>query len=68
MARDAAGGASRPSQPLTFTTTSPAASSCTVRFVNTNDWGNGYVASIDITNNTATPVSGWTLTFGWPTA
>jgi hypothetical protein len=68
VARDAAGGASRPSQPLTFTTTSPAASSCTVRFVNTTDWGNGYVASIDITNNTTTPIAGWTLTFSWPTA
>ena len=68
VARDAAGGASRPSLPLTFTTTSPAASSCTVRFLNTNDWGNGYVASIDITNNTASPVTGWTLTFTWPTA
>jgi hypothetical protein len=67
LARDAAGGLSRSSPPLTFTTTGPAASSCTVRFVNTTDWGNGYIGSVDITNNAATAVSGWTLAFAWPT-
>jgi hypothetical protein len=67
LARDAAGGVSRPSVPVTFTTTSPAAAGCTVRFANTNDWGNGYVGSIDITNNTAAAVTGWTLAFTWPT-
>jgi hypothetical protein len=67
VARDTAGGVSRPSSPLTFTTTSPAAAGCTVRFANTTDWGNGYVGSIDITNNTASAVAGWTLAFTWPT-
>jgi hypothetical protein len=67
VARDAAGGSSRPSLPLTFTTTSPAASGCTVRFANTNDWGNGYVGSIDVTNNGSAAMTGWTLTFTWPT-
>lgn len=67
LARSASGALSWSSPPLTFTTGSPAQSTCTVRFANTNDWGNGYVGSIDITNNAATPVSGWTLAFTWPT-
>jgi cellulase/cellobiase CelA1 len=53
--------------PLKFTTTGPASSGCTVRFVDVNDWGNGYVGSVDVTNNTAGAVTGWTLTFTWPT-
>jgi hypothetical protein len=56
------------SLPVTFRTTSPAGAACTVRFADTNDWGNGYVGSIDITNNAAGPVAGWTLTFTWPTS
>jgi hypothetical protein len=67
LARSATGALSWSSPPLTFTTGSPAESTCTVRFANTNDWGNGYVGSIDITNNAATAVSGWTLAFTWPT-
>jgi hypothetical protein len=38
-----------------------------VRLSDTNDWGNGFVGSIDITNNGAAAVNGWTLTFAWPT-
>ncbi|WP_213003815.1 cellulose binding domain-containing protein [Winogradskya consettensis] len=67
LARDTAGGLSRASLPLTFTTTSPAAAPCSVRLRDTNDWGNGFVGEVQITNNTATPVNGWTLTFSWPT-
>ncbi len=68
LARDGAGRLSSASPPLTFTTGSPAGAACTVAFRNTNDWGNGYVGSIDITNNGAAPVDGWTLAFSWPTA
>lgn len=67
LARDTAGGVSWSSAPLTFTTGAPAGAGCTVRLANTNDWGNGFVGSIDITNNAATPVNGWTLAFTWPT-
>jgi hypothetical protein len=67
LARDDAGRLSQPSPPLTFTTGTPAGSACTVKFRNTNDWGNGYVASIDITNNATAALSGWTLAFTWPT-
>ncbi|KHD76995.1 alpha-L-arabinofuranosidase [Actinoplanes utahensis] len=66
VARDGAGRISPPSPPLTFTTATPGGSSCTVEFRNTNDWGNGYVGQIDITNN-GPAVSGWTLAFTWPT-
>jgi cellulase/cellobiase CelA1 len=67
LARDTAGNLSWASPPLTFATGSPATSTCAVHFVDANDWGNGYVASIDVTNNGAA-MDGWTLTFNWPTS
>ncbi|MFB9237983.1 cellulose binding domain-containing protein [Plantactinospora siamensis] len=67
LARDNAGRVSWSSPPVTFTTGSPAQSTCTVRFADTNDWGNGYIGAIDIVNNGAEPINGWTLTFRWPT-
>ncbi len=65
IARDAGGAVSWASPPLTFTTGTPSSSACTVRFTDQNDWGNGYVGGIDITNNGA-PIDGWTLNFSWP--
>lgn len=65
IARDSGGGLSWSSPPLTFTTGTPAASSCTVRLTVQTDWASGYVGAIDITNNGA-PVNGWTLNFSWP--
>ena len=38
-----------------------------MRLTNTTDWGSGFVGAVDITNNGPTPVTGWTLTFTWPT-
>lgn len=67
VARDSAGRASLASLPLTFTTATPAASGCRVKLTDTSDWGNGFVGSIDITNTSATPITGWTLDFTWPT-
>ncbi|MEV1076375.1 cellulose binding domain-containing protein [Micromonospora parva] len=67
LARDTAGRVSWASPPLTFATGSPAASACTVRFTTANDWGNGYIGGVDITNNGTKPISGWTLTWRWPT-
>ncbi|GAB2568024.1 alpha-L-arabinofuranosidase [Paractinoplanes abujensis] len=66
VARDNSGRTSAASPPLTFTTGTPADAPCTVKLRDTNDWGNGYVGSIDITNNTGAPVTNWTLTFAWP--
>ncbi|MBB2940713.1 hypothetical protein FB565_000417 [Actinoplanes lutulentus] len=68
VARDGAGRLSPASPPLTFTTGTPANAACTVTFRDTNDWGNGYVGQIDITNNTPNAIGNWTLTFSWPTA
>ncbi|MBF8184843.1 cellulose binding domain-containing protein [Nonomuraea sp. K274] len=65
ITRDTGGGLSWSSPPLTFTTGTPAAASCTVRVTDQNDWGNGYVGAIDITNQGA-PINGWTLNFSWP--
>jgi hypothetical protein len=67
VTRDAAGNVSWASPPLTFATGSPAESTCTVRFTDTQDWGNGYVANIDITNTGPKAITGWTLDFAWPT-
>jgi hypothetical protein len=67
IARDTGGGVSWSSPPLTFTTGTPATSSCAVKLTNQNDWGSGYVGAIEITNNGA-PINGWTLNFGWPRA
>ncbi|MEV6852003.1 cellulose binding domain-containing protein [Actinoplanes sp. NPDC051411] len=67
VARDTAGGVSRSSLPLTFPTGAPSSSTCSVHFADTNDWGNGYVGQIDVTNNGAAALSGWTLAFTWPT-
>ncbi|MEU5931784.1 cellulose binding domain-containing protein [Micromonospora sp. NPDC047187] len=67
LARDTAGRVSWASPPLTFATGSPAASTCTVRFTANNDWGNGYIGGVDITNNGSSPIDGWTLTWAWPT-
>jgi hypothetical protein len=67
LARDAAGGLSWSSPPLTFATTTPAAAGCTVRLTSVTDWGSGYVGSVDVTNNGAGPLTGWTLSFTWPT-
>jgi hypothetical protein len=65
IARDSGGGLSWSSPPLTFTTGTPASSSCSVRLTNQNDWASGYVGAIEITNHGA-PINGWTLNFSWP--
>ncbi|MEV0150746.1 MULTISPECIES: cellulose binding domain-containing protein [unclassified Nonomuraea] len=67
LARDTAGNVSWASPPLTFTTGSPATSTCTVKFGANGDWGSGYVAAVDITNTGPAAIDGWTLTFDWPT-
>jgi hypothetical protein len=67
LTRDTAGNVSWASPPLTFTTGSPASSTCSVRFTDVTNWGSGYVASVDITNTGQNPIDGWTLTYTWPT-
>lgn len=67
VARDAVGRVSWASPPLTFTTGTPARSTCGVRFTDVNNWGNGYVGNIEIINNGTKPINGWALTYTWPT-
>ncbi|MBO9554945.1 cellulose binding domain-containing protein [Cellulomonas sp.] len=67
ITRDGAGRVSWASTPLTFTTGTPDPAACAVTFTDANDWGNGYVGSIDITNTGKEPVATWTLRFTWPT-
>ena len=66
VARDTAGNLSPSSQPLVLETGTPEDSTCAVHLADVNDWGNGYVGSIDITNKGAEPIDGWTLGFSWP--
>ncbi|EWM63841.1 cellulose 1,4-beta-cellobiosidase [Micromonospora sp. M42] len=61
------GGSPGRPPPLTFATGSPAESSCAVRFNDDNDWGNGYVANVEVINTGAKAIDGWTLTWTWPT-
>jgi cellulose binding protein with CBM2 domain/fibronectin type III domain protein len=67
LARDRAGNVSWASPPLTFATGTPTDSTCTVRFTDSGDWGNGYVANVDVTNTGPAAIDGWTLTYDWPT-
>lgn len=67
LARDGAGRVSWASAPVTFQTATPATSTCNVHFAETTNWGNGYVAGIDITNNGDHPLDPWQLSFTWPT-
>jgi len=66
--RNNAGQVSWSSAPLNFQTGTPAAAPCAVKFADVNDWGNGYVANVDITNTGTTPIASWNLSFTWPTA
>ncbi|MFC0541666.1 cellulose binding domain-containing protein [Kutzneria chonburiensis] len=67
LARNGSGAVSWSSPPLTFTTTAPAHSTCSVRYADANDWASGFVGSVDITNTGSAPLDGWTLAFTWPT-
>jgi Cellulose binding domain/Fibronectin type III domain len=67
ITRDAAGRVSWASPPVTFLTGTPAGSDCAVTFTDASDWGNGFVAGIDVTNTGSNPIDSWTLRFTWPT-
>ncbi|MQY15655.1 hypothetical protein SRB5_58430 [Streptomyces sp. RB5] len=67
LARDADGRLSRPSEPVTFTTTSPRESTCLVTYHIDAGWGAGFVATVTVSNLGDTGIDGWTLDFDWPT-
>ncbi|GAA2058842.1 cellulose binding domain-containing protein [Catenulispora yoronensis] len=66
LATDQYGRLSPPSDPLTFTTGTPAASTCAADYQVTAGWGSGYVAAITVTDTGPAPIDGWSLTFAFP--
>jgi hypothetical protein len=66
LATDQNGDLSPPSDPVTFTTGTPAASTCAVNYQVTSGWGSGYVAAITVTDTGPSPIDGWSLTFTFP--
>jgi hypothetical protein len=66
LATDSRGYLSPPSAPVTFTTGSPARSTCAVTYAVTQGWSSGFVVSIGITDTGPDPVNGWTLAFTFP--
>ena len=66
LAVDQSGHLSPPSQPVRFTTGTPATSSCAVSYDVTQGWGSGFVANVAITDTGPNPVNGWTLAFTFP--
>lgn len=65
VAKDTAGRSSPPSNPVQVTTAPGAATSCTVAYSVTTDWGTGFNGSIQITNQ-GDPINGWQLGFSFP--
>ncbi|MFD0801419.1 cellulose binding domain-containing protein, partial [Streptomonospora algeriensis] len=66
LARDARGRLSRPSEPVTVATTSPSDSTCEVTYSVDSGWGNGFIATVTVSNLADTPINGWSLDFTWP--
>ena len=66
LARDQKGDLSEPSAPVTFTTSTPASSTCQVTYDVTQGWGTGFVANLSITDSGPDPIDGWTLAFTFP--
>jgi hypothetical protein len=66
LATDQKGYLSPPSEPVTFTTGTPASSSCAVTYAVTQGWSSGFVVNVSITDTGPNPVNGWTLAFTFP--
>jgi Cellulose binding domain/Fibronectin type III domain len=66
LARDTDGHLSRPSAPVTVRTGTPTDSTCQVSYRTTGGWGNGFNAEVTITNTGPNPITGWTLSFAFP--
>lgn len=55
------GGATATTTRQITVTAPPQTSGCSVRYVNTNDWGNGFLADVYITNRGTSAIRNWTL-------
>ncbi|HEX5118583.1 MAG TPA: cellulose binding domain-containing protein [Pseudonocardiaceae bacterium] len=67
LARDGNGNLSAPSNPVTFTSSTPRAATCAVNYVVTTGWGTGYNTDITVTDTGPNSINGWTLAFSFPT-
>jgi hypothetical protein len=63
---DQKGYQSLPSAPVTFTTGTPATSTCAVTYELSDGWGSGFVANLTITDTGPNAINGWTLAFSFP--
>ncbi|MFI9005875.1 glycoside hydrolase family 44 protein [Actinosynnema sp. NPDC053489] len=43
------------------------AAGCTARLQVNGDWGTGHVATVTVTNDRRTPITGWRVNWTWPT-
>jgi len=68
VAVDSHGSTSLPSPPVTFTVPPPSNASCAVHYSLAGSWPGGFQGGVTITNNASTAVSGWTLTWTWPSS
>ncbi len=66
LARDSVGRLSRPSDPVTVRTGTPATADCAVSYQVTAGWGNGWNANVTVTDTGPAPITGWTLAFRFP--
>jgi len=46
----------------------PANASCAVHYSVAGSWSGGFQGGVTITNNASTAVTGWTLTWTWPSS
>jgi len=66
-AYDAAGNLSSASAPVTVTTQGGGTNSgCTISYVVTTQWDNGFIANVTITNTGTTATRGWRVGWTWP--
>jgi Glycosyl hydrolase family 48/Cellulose binding domain len=66
-ARDAAGNTSAASNSVTATTSAGGSGggAVTATYHVDNDWGNGFTATVTVTNNGTAPTSSWQVTWSW---
>ncbi|TDP97775.1 GH12 family glycosyl hydrolase domain-containing protein [Labedaea rhizosphaerae] len=65
-ARDAAGNVSASSAPVTATTSGGSGGGgCKAGYHVDNDWGNGFTATVTVTNSGSSALSGWHVGWAW---
>ncbi len=57
---------SSPTRTATPASTATTSAACTVAYSPQTDWGSGFAVNVTITNNSASPINGWTLNWAFP--